>query len=271
MSDFDTAPPPDTLDRDTILEAFRAAFEPRPYALALWEGGSAAFGRTDEWSDVDLMLVVADEAVDAAADAVAEVIAALGGASLCHVLPQPTWHGYWQAFYRLARATPFLMVDLCIVKAGASEKLLARQVHGEAQVHFDKAGVTAAPDWDAAAQAARRLRRLTTVATTFPLFQPLVEKELRRGQGLLALAFYQGMTLRPLLELLRMRHDPERFDFGWHALGRVLPAATLRRLEPLAFIAGPEQLAERRAEAERWFWTLHGELSGALADRDTAP
>lgn len=252
---------PDRLDRPTLLAAFRAALEPLPYALALWEGGSAAFDKADEWSDIDLMLAVDDDQVDAAAAAVEALITDLGGAVLRHVLPQPTWHGHWQAFYRLERASPYLMIDLCIVKAGAPEKFLAPQIHGTARVHFDKAGVTAPPPWDAAAQEARRRKRLATMATTFPLFQPLVEKELRRGQGLVALAFYQGMTLRPLLELLRMRHDPERFDFAWHALGRALPADALARLEPLAFIPGPERLAERRDEAERWFWDLHRELS----------
>ena len=84
----------DHLDRPTLLAAFRAAFEPLPYALALWEGGSAAFDKADEWSDIDLMLAVDDDQEETAAAAVKDLVTALGGAALRHLLPQPTWHGH---------------------------------------------------------------------------------------------------------------------------------------------------------------------------------
>ena len=44
------------------MAALRTALEPLPGALALWQGGSAAFGRADAWSDLDLY-VLAEEGV----------------------------------------------------------------------------------------------------------------------------------------------------------------------------------------------------------------
>ncbi|MBF8284247.1 MAG: Nucleotidyltransferase protein, partial [Anaerolineales bacterium] len=41
------------ITRSSILTALRAALEPLPYVHAIWEGGAAAFGRVDEWSDCD--------------------------------------------------------------------------------------------------------------------------------------------------------------------------------------------------------------------------
>ena len=44
------------LTRAEILVTLRAALEPLPYTHALWEGGAAAFGRVDDWSDIDLQV-----------------------------------------------------------------------------------------------------------------------------------------------------------------------------------------------------------------------
>src|SRR4029078_995626 len=63
---------PKPVDRDQIIEAIRRATEPRADAHSLFEGGSAAFGRVDAWSEVDLEADVDDgteEAVFAAIDA----------------------------------------------------------------------------------------------------------------------------------------------------------------------------------------------------------
>ena len=39
--------------RSSILTTLRAALEPLPYVHAMWEGGAAAFGGVNEWSDGD--------------------------------------------------------------------------------------------------------------------------------------------------------------------------------------------------------------------------
>lgn len=46
------------MKRDDILSALVQAAVDLPWAVALWEGGSASFGRDDEWSDIDLGLAV---------------------------------------------------------------------------------------------------------------------------------------------------------------------------------------------------------------------
>lgn len=46
------------------------------------------------------------------------------------------------------------------------------------------------------------------------LFQPLVVKDIARSRLIDAVSFYHGLTLRPLVTLLGLRHRPLRFDFG---------------------------------------------------------
>ena len=52
-----------TLTRREILAALVRTFEPLPFVYAMWEGGAAAFNRTDEWSDIDVQFDVDDARV----------------------------------------------------------------------------------------------------------------------------------------------------------------------------------------------------------------
>jgi len=65
------------LSRDTVIRVLIAALEPLDYVHALWEGGAVAFNRLDEWSDIDLYLVVDDEKVEEVFSAVEEALASL--------------------------------------------------------------------------------------------------------------------------------------------------------------------------------------------------
>jgi len=52
------------LTRKQIIEALAEALKPLDYVHAFYEGGAAAFNRIDEWSDLDLYLVVDEEKVN---------------------------------------------------------------------------------------------------------------------------------------------------------------------------------------------------------------
>ncbi|HEY9707273.1 MAG TPA: hypothetical protein V6D48_03620 [Oculatellaceae cyanobacterium] len=43
--------------RQRILEMIVATLEPKDFVLALWQGGSAAHGYTDVWSDIDIQVI----------------------------------------------------------------------------------------------------------------------------------------------------------------------------------------------------------------------
>ena len=53
------------IGRDEILRVLDRSLSPRPEVQAMWEGGAAALGRLDGYSDVDLQLAVDDAQVDA--------------------------------------------------------------------------------------------------------------------------------------------------------------------------------------------------------------
>jgi len=250
----------DSLDRRRLVTLLRESLEPLPGVLALWEGGSAAWGRLDEWSDLDVLVLAEDDFVGETFDALEEALRSAGPISLRYVLPQPTWHGHDQRFYRLRDAGPFLMLDVVVLRRSAPERFLERERHGEPVVYFDKTGDISGRSIDRTTIRERIETRLEQLRVTFPLFQPLVRKELLRGNDLDALAFYQSQTLAPLLTLLRIRHCPARFDFGLRYVDRDLPAELATTVRTLWFVSRPGEIEAKQREAEALFERMLGEL-----------
>ena len=251
---------PERLNRSAILSKLEAELLPLAFVQAMWEGGAAAFDRVDEWSDLDLQVVVDDERVEETAGVIEAALQQLSPIAIRYELPRPTWHGHYQVFITLEMASPFLMVDLCIMQRSNPNRFLEPQIHGQAVVHFDKCGLTAAPTWDEAVWQVKIRERLETMAIQFELFQVLSEKEISRGNWLEALAFYQGYTLRPLVEALRMKYSPHHYNFHTRYIHYELPAEVVTRLERLYYLPEPSRLASARQEAEAWFRELQAEL-----------
>lgn len=253
------------LSRATILSALRQELEPLAFVNAMWEAGAAAFHRVDAWSDIDLYIDVDDEAADEIIPRVDALLATLSPIALRYELPQPSWHGHLQVFYTLANASPFLMIDLVVMRHSNPAKFLEREIHGEPLVHFDKVHAVDAPPLNMAALQVRLSERLATLRVLFDLNQILTSKELNRGNAIEAVAFYHGYTLRPLLEVLRIRHDPTRYNFHTRYVYYYLPAPVVERLESLFFVKDTADLAAKLAEAQSWFWQALVEAEAELA------
>jgi predicted nucleotidyltransferase len=91
--------------REQVIELLHGALLPLAWVNAAWLGGSNAFGRADELSDVDLQVDVDDGRVAATFGAVEAALAAASPIVARLVMPMPTWHGHAQRFYRV-RDTP---------------------------------------------------------------------------------------------------------------------------------------------------------------------
>ncbi|MFN2115083.1 MAG: nucleotidyltransferase domain-containing protein [Anaerolineae bacterium] len=267
MTDQDTKPLPEKVTRQALVQAVIDAVESQPWSLAMWEAGAAALDRVDEWSDVDMMIVVGDTYADECLACVENALASLSPIALRYELPQPTWHGHAQVFYRLRDASEYLVLDLVVIeRSSPADWFLERERHGRAVVYFDKAGLIGERHVSEDAWDDRLDRRLGTLRVTFPLFQSLTKKELRRGHDIEALSFYHGYTLRPLLELLRMIYVPHQHDFHTRYVHQDLPAEVEDRLVDLFFVVDAADIALKRDQAEEWFY----EVLAALEDEPDA-
>jgi hypothetical protein len=239
--------------RADIVEALRGAVEPLPWVHALWEGGSASFGRADEWSDVDVGVAVDDGRVE---EAFAEAEAALGalGAVAERWVVNPAHHAKPQRMYRF-REEGAPLVDLGVLPASTrpEDRFLERRRHGQPRVVFDRSGFTADTAPDAAAWRERLRRRVAELRSRVEFLRGYPVKSARRGDLPEAISFYQAFVLRPLVEVLRIRHDPWRHDFDVRYLRHDLPEPARSRMFRLWTVRDAEDLLAKRDEAEAWF------------------
>ncbi len=238
--------------RQALINRLVEAFEPRPEALAFWQGGSAAFERSDEMSDMDLQILVKDGFVDWAQDLLEATLREVARIEASYVLPQPTWHGYWQGFYRLEGYGPYQMVDAVVMKESDRNLLSEPEIHGQAIVYFDRTGRVGRERADPEAIKLAIRQRLGRARASVELFHCFVDKELARGRQLDALALYQSLVLGPLVETLRMIHDPYRFNFGARYLDFCLPAEIIQELRQLSFVGSPGELIVKKGFALGW-------------------
>ncbi len=250
-----------TLDRKTILDALVNALEPLDYVYSFWEGGAAGFDRADEWSDIDVQGFVDPEHVEDAFGVVDRVVEDLGGTIEKFRIPEPSWHGHSQCFYKLKDASPFLMIDLCFMREGTeADTFDVWQTHGVPQICFDKKGLVKEKKIDANEHAAMIMKRLETLKKGFEIFHILPLKETYRGNHVEAMWFYLGQTLRPMIEVLRMKHCPQRFNYFSRYVYYDLPPEVAERLERLTFF-DPEEMPGIVDEVREWFWEVSGSIS----------
>jgi hypothetical protein len=206
-----------------------------------------------------LQVDVEDDQVEAVFTAVEAALTRLSPIELQYRLPEPIWHGHSQTFYRLQAGGPFMFLDFVVIKHSSTDKLIQYEIHGEPVVHFDKKGVVQSPPFDAVTHAKVLQQRIETLQITFDLFQVLTLKEVKRNNHIEALAFYQNFSLRPLVELLRIKHAPLHYNFYTRYIYYDLPKEMLDRLEPLFFVVDPVDLEHKRQQVEDWFYeTLEG-------------
>jgi hypothetical protein len=241
------------VSRQEIIDTLAAALEPAPFVHAAWLGGSDASGRTDQWSDIDLQVVVDDDRIDETFGVVHEAVETLSPIAHRHRLPQPTWHGHEQELLSLRDAEECHFLDLVILRRNSENWFLEPERHGQPLILFDKGGLVRPAPFDREAHRRRMAARLAVLRATFPLFQNLVTKATCRKAGADAVNSYLAMTIRPLVELLRMRFCPDRFDYGLRYLDRDLPPGIRLHIEKLVFPETVDDIERFRAEAARTF------------------
>jgi predicted nucleotidyltransferase len=229
---------------------------------ACFEGGSAATGRLDDYSDIDLYFVAA-----AAADTTAvfehfeRALARLARiAHVWRVEPSP-FPGLAQRHYLIDPAPPHFGIECCVLRPEDVTAFLERERHGEAIVHFDHSGRLRSVVLDRAALAAKLARRYEQIRASWPVYRQIVAKEVARGRALDAFGFYVNGLLRPLIELAGMRYRPERFDFGWRYLHHDLPAELQRALTQLAYVGSIDDIAARLPHVDRLMAQLAEEIA----------
>jgi predicted nucleotidyltransferase len=246
-------------------------------ALAAWEAGSAAFGRADEASDLDVCVLCIRGAGTHVLDRIGEQLAGIVGGD-----PIDTWDvgrsafGV-QRFWRPAEGADrsWCMVDVSVMEHERERdlwrELLLPERHGRALELHDPEGVLARArteaHFDADAHRERIRAELSRIAERRRMSRDFPAKELARGRILDGFAMHHSMVTTPLVGLLGMRHRPLRFDFGLRYLHDELPRDIAQRLVPIALPgAGARALAAATEAGFAWIDELLADL-----DADALP
>ncbi len=243
------------LTREEIVRALQRDLEPIDYIYAFWQSGSIAFNRVDQWSDIDIYLVVEDAKVEEAFADVEKSLISLSPIvqkyEILNLNPEIP-----QTFYRLRDAGEYLIVDLAMLRQSTPEKFLEPRIHGSSIFYFNKSNRVTIPEWDEEAWGKRLEERSKRLEAQFRMFNNFIEKEIRRGNHLEAMDLYYNLTLSILLEALRIKHNPTHHDFKMRYVHYELPPEILNKIEKLYFVGSPAELEEKYHEASRWFSEL---------------
>jgi len=239
--------------RDDVIKALVNALKPLDYAHALYEGGAVAFNRVDEWSDVDLYLVVDDEKVDEAFPAVEKALEMLSPIKQKYEVKQLPWPGISQAFYKLENASEYLLIDFAVLKLNGSEKFLEPEIHGKPIFYFNKGGVVKAPTLNRDTLNRNLHERLVRLKDRFAMFNVFVQKEINRGNYLEASWLYHSLTLGSVVDALRIKYSPFHHDFKTRYIQYELPKEIVEKLEHLYFVKDEKDLETKYREATEWF------------------
>lgn len=259
------------ISRDVILGTLSTTLRPLGFVHALWEGGAVGYGRLDEWSDLDIYVLVDDDKVKEAFVALEGALSSLSPIAMKYDIGPTSYPGLHQAFYRLEGTSEFLVLDVAVVTMSAPDKFLEAETHGRPAFLFSKLDQTTEPVLDKAGLREKVAKRIPRLRLRMDMFQVFVQKEINRGHAIEALDAYRIVVLGSLTELLRIRYRPVHHEFQTRYLHSELPADVARRLESLYFVEDMEDLAEKYASAMGWFDEVHEEVEALGVDRLLSP
>jgi len=248
------------LTRDEIIKALSEALKPHDYVHAFYEGGAIAFNRVDEWSDIDLYLVVDEGKIEETFQTVEKTLKTLTKIKQKYEPSQLPWPGVSQAFYKLEGASEYLLIDLCILTLNAPEKFLQPEIHGKVAMYFNKNKEIRPEPFDRKAYLKKLSERVKRLQERFSMFNIFVQKEINRGNTIEAVDLYHAITLGSLIEALRIKHNSIHHNFRTRYIHYELPKETIKKLERLHFIKDMEDLQKKYGEATDWFHKTVSEI-----------
>ena len=233
------------IKRNDVLTSLIETLKPISFIHGLIEGGATSFDRVDEWSDIDLGLVADDDKLLDSIEFIDQALEKVSPIDVKYKIPQPTWHGNEQIFYRLKNASKYLLIDLVLVKLSEVDDPMPIEIHGHPVVHFDKTHRISLTHLNKEDFFKQVMNHLNESKIKFDLFEIQVSKELNRNNDIEALANYYQFILRPLLAVIKIRYYPQHYDFHTRYVYYDLPIDVVKEIENLYFVATPDELRSK--------------------------
>jgi len=180
-----------------LKSRLRELLESREDVIAAWEGGSAATGYLDDYSDLDLLVILREgTATDPVFEAMNDLFERDWGILESFRMPEPTWHGMSQCFYMLDKMPPLFYCDIALTTEDNPHKLTEPERHGKAVIWFDNTRVYQAEPMPEAEFKQLRDRVYAMATGTWWLMLLELKKALARDNWLAAQGNYNAARFR---------------------------------------------------------------------------
>ena len=250
--------------RDTAKSRIMQLFESKSWMLGIWEGGSAATGFLDDYSDLDLGFVVKDEFVEETFQLFEELLTKNYGIKSRLRIPEPTWHGHSQCYYFVEKCPPLFYIDIVVEKESAGDRLIEPDRHGTSQIWLNKNDVLKPLPTPVEEMEKKNRMFFRRQLESYPIFTTEVKKQILRGNRIDAMLEYQSFILRKLSALLNLKYRPAKFDFGIRYGDREYPPEVAEKVTGLFYAGTFEELSVKFEEALAWADELIDELREKL-------
>lgn len=227
-----------------IVKELKGLYKDNDNILTAWEGGSAATGYLDEYSDLDLALITTDDKVEEIFELTEQFLEGNYGISNKFRMPEPNWHRHSQCFYKLTKSPEYFYVDMLIEKESTKNRFTESDRHGKSIIWFDKKNLidpTPTPEEEIETKCKRQYKLMSTL---LPFMEMDIAKQTKRGNAIDAISIYGGLMNR-MASLLNIKYRPHKFDYGLRYYYRDLPKDEITFLEEVLFVKDLSDLKEK--------------------------
>ena len=221
----------DNFRKDFIVK-FKNFLESNNSIHCIWEGGSAATGYLDEYSDLDLGVICDDKKVEDNFDKIEKYLQSNYGIKEKFRTPEPSWHGHSQCYYLLENTPEMFYVDILIEKLSAGNRFMESDRHGKSIVWFDHKRLfdpTPTPEAEVLKKG-KRFYNLLSDSTWILLLD--VKKQILRKNTVDAFVLYYQLINR-MAYLWNLKYRPAKSDFGLRYTHRDFPTETVEWLQDI--------------------------------------
>lgn len=229
--------------------------------LSVWEGGSKATDFDDEFSDLDLMVVVHDDSVESIFQLIEETIQSMTKIIKKFRIPEPSWHGFSQAFYLLDDVGPYFYIDLAIIKASIPDKFTVIKRHGKRYIWFEKEPIESL-DVERGEVVFERARKAYKQATINDfIYQREIIKNIDRNRFTEAFPFFFRFLNHQFAVMLNIRYRIDKVDFSLRYGYRDYPKEIQDLIEQAMKVSSIEELKHLYLKVNQYYETLKQDLS----------
>jgi len=247
------------ITREQIIEALGNELKNNSAVLAFWLEGADALDTVDRYSDMDVWLDVQDGHEGTVIKQVQVILSKIAPLDFAHEVDHPH-PKIRQNFFHLKDTSEFLIIDVCVQSHSREFWHTKESQDEEVKIIFDKKDVIEFRNLDKTEFQNNQKKRIAELKKTFSFFQAWVKKGVKRNNFLEALSYYHSFILKPLIELLRIKYEPTKREFGLKHIERDLPIEALKQLEDLYKVDSTSEISAKSQAANELFFKVLKEV-----------